>query len=188
MEQGNTKPFYRYVKALKKENSGLAPLKVGGKLVTSPQQKADVLLEEFSSVFTQEDKESIPWLGPALKTIEDITVTTNGVKKLLEQLKPHKAAGPDRISNRVLKEAADELTPVITVLFNQSLACGSIPKDWSKALITPVFKKGNVHLASNYRPVSLTCVICKLLEHIICSHVMTFLEANATLTSLQHGF
>ena len=63
-----------------------------------------------------------------------------------------------------------------------------MPEDWSNANITPVFKKGNVHQAANYRPVSLTCVVCKLLEHVICSDVMTFLESNKLLTHLQHGF
>ena len=63
-----------------------------------------------------------------------------------------------------------------------------MPRDWKDALITPVYKKVNAHNAANYRPVSLTCVICKLLEHIVCSHILTFLEANKLLTHLQHGF
>ena len=188
LEDGNTKPFYRYIKSLKSESTGLASLKEGSDLVTSPQQKAEILLDEFSSVFTSEDKDSIPWLGTADTKIDKLTVTRNGVEKLLEELKPHKAAGPDRISNKVLKELSKELAPVLTDLFNQSLNEGTIPKDWSSALITPVFKKGNVHKASNYRPVSLTCVICKLLEHIICSHVTSHLVKNELLTHLQHGF
>ena len=94
MEQGNTKPFYRYVKSLKNDNTGLSSLKKGTKLVTSAQHKADLLLEEFSSVFTKEDTESIPWLGPAKSKIDDITVTENGVRKLLKKLKPHKAKMP----------------------------------------------------------------------------------------------
>ena len=116
LEKGNSKPFYKYIKSLKNDNTGLAPLKSGSTLITSPQQKADLLLEEFSSAFTQKDTTSIPWLGPAKKVIDDICVTTNGVKKLLQ-------------------------APVITSLFNQSLASGSVPQDWSNALITPVFKK-----------------------------------------------
>lgn len=56
------------------------------------------------------------------------------------------------------------------------------------ANVAPVFKKGDVHLPENYRPVSLTCVTCKLLEHIICRHILTHLEKNKTLTNLQHGF
>ena len=145
-------------------------------------------MEEFSSVFTHEDTNSIPWLGPAKKKITDVKVSVEGVKKLLQNLKPNKAAGPDRIPNRVLKELAEELAPIIAALFTQSLETGTVPRDWKDALITPVYKKGNAHNAANYRPVSLTCVICKLLEHIVCSHILTFLEANKLLTHLQHGF
>ena len=173
---------------MKNDNVGLAPLKKGVDLVTDPQKKAEILLDEFSSVFTKEDQSSIPWLGPAKHKIDKIEVTTAGVEKLLSDLKPHKAAGPDRIPNRVLKEVAKEIAPVLAALYNQSITEGVVPEDWSNANITPVFKKGNVHQAANYRPVSLTCVVCKLLEHAICSHVMTFLESNKLLTHLQHGF
>ena len=73
-------------------------------------------------------------------------------------------------------------------MFNQSLSSGVIPGYWSRALITPVFKKGNVHVASNYRPVSLTSVACKILEHIVCAHILRHLERHHLLTNLQHGF
>ena len=118
----------------------------------------------------------------------EIHVTQEGVKKLLQNLKVNKASGPDRIPNRVLKELSEELAPILTLIFNQSLTTGTIPCDWGNALITPVFKKGNVHSAANYRPVSLTCVVCKLLEHIVCSNILKFLEAESLLTPLQHGF
>ena len=112
----------------------------------------------------------------------------DGVRKLLLQLKPHKASGPDRIPNRVLKELAWELAPLLTALYNQSLASGTIPDDWSRALVTPVYKKGDVHEPSNYRPVSLTTVACKTLEHIVCKHIVNYLERHKLLTTLQHGF
>ena len=63
-----------------------------------------------------------------------------------------------------------------------------LPEDWVNANISPVFKKGDVHLAENYRPVSLTSVSCKLLEHIICKHMLNHLEKNKILTNLNHGF
>ena len=65
LEEGNTKAFYKYIKSLRTDNLGLAPLKSGATLVTQPQEKAELLLNEFSSVFTKEELTSIPWLGPA---------------------------------------------------------------------------------------------------------------------------
>ena len=111
-----------------------------------------------------------------------------GVQKLLNRLKPNKACGPDKIPNRVLKELAPVLAPPLTALYNKSLEEGTVPAEWRHAFVTPVYKKGDKHSPSNYRPVSLTVVCCKLLEHIVCNHVLTHLEENNLLTTLQHGF
>ena len=166
----------------------MAPLKSKATLDTDPHDKAEILLNEFSSVFTIEDVTSIPWLGPAINKIGDMHCHRRGSLKTSRECQT--TSGPDRIANLVLRELHAELTltPVMTALFNQSLSSGSIPKDWSNALITPVYTKGNIHVTANYRPVSLTCVACKLLEHIVCSHIMSFLQKHELLTPLQHGF
>ena len=91
---------------------------------------------------------------------------------------PSKASGPDQIPNKILRELAIHLAPVLTSLFNQSLLSETLPSDWKTANVTPVFKKGNRSLASNYRPISLVCVACKLLEHCIVSHVMQHFDQN----------
>ena len=186
LEDGNTKPLYRYIKQLRMENLCLPPLKAGGSLITSACDKAATLLAEFSSVFTIEDLSFIPWLGPAKHKIQDILVYEDGVRKLLLQLTPHKASGPDRIPNGVLKELAWELAPLLTALYNQFLSSGTIPDDCARALVTPVYTKGDVHEPSNYRPVSLTTVACKTLEHIVCKHIVNYLERHKLLTTLQH--
>ncbi len=100
----------------------------------------------------------------------------------------NKASGPDGIPCRILKELSVELAPVITKLFQKSLQTGKIPNDWSKANVTPIFKKGNRHLPENYRPVSLTCVLCKLMEHVVAKHINKHLEEHDILTRAQHGF
>ena len=73
-------------------------------------------------------------------------------------------------------------------LFQQSLDTGEIPEEWSLANICPLFKKGDRALASNYRPVSLTCILCKLLEHIVYSNIMDHLEKHSLLSDRQHAF
>ena len=83
--------------------------------------------------------------------------------KLLSLLDANKASGPYNIPCPILKELALEIAPVITTIYRQSLELGTLPCDWKEAIISPVYKKGNVHLASNYRPVSLTCVISKIM-------------------------
>ena len=111
-----------------------------------------------------------------------------GVQKLLSNLNVTKASGPDNISCKILCELSTELAPVLCSIFQQSIHTGQIPHDWTTAFVTPIFKKGNHHLAGNYRPVSLTSVPCKILEHIICSHIRSHLDKHNILTQWQHGF
>ena len=117
-----------------------------------------------------------------------VVVTKEGVTKLLKGLNPSEALGPDELHPRVLKELATELGPVFAHLFQQSIDKGEIPKEWSLADICPLFKKGDRSLACNYRPVSLTCVPCKLLEHIVCSNIMAHLDEHRLLSEKQHAF
>ena len=77
---------------------------------------------------------------------------------------------------------------MLTRIFQLTIDTGSIPTQWKKAAVSPIFKKGDRGKASNYRPVSLTSVCCKLNEHIIAKAIMTHLEQHCLLTDNQHGF
>jgi hypothetical protein len=118
----------------------------------------------------------------------DITIDEAGVAKLLRGVDPSKASGPDQIPCKLLQELHVELAPVFTILFQTSYNSGTLPSTWKSAWITPVFKKGDKCVASNYRPVSLTCVSCKLLEHILCSQIRDYLDHHNILSPYQHGF
>ena len=123
-----------------------------------------------------------------LPSIPDIIMNVDGVEKLLCNLNPNKACGPDGITPRILKECAHEIAPALTFIFQMSLDTGILPLDWKQANVVPIFKKGDRSKASNYRPVSLTCVAFKLLEHIIHSYTMKYLDSHKILTTAQHGF
>ena len=92
------------------------------------------------------------------------------------------------VSARVLKECSSKIAPVLTYIFNESLAQGAVPDDWRQANVAPVFKKGEKYDAANYRPVSLTCICCKTLEHIIVSNINKHLALENILADCQHGF
>ena len=120
--------------------------------------------------------------------MNDIYITENGVIKLFKDLNPHKASGPDQIPTRLLKLCASDLAPAIARVFQTSLNSGTVPSDWKEALITPLFKKGERNVASNYRSVSLTSVVNKILKHIVHSSIMRHLDHHNILTDCQHGF
>ena len=183
------KKFWGYIKALKKDSSGVAPLKQDGVLISDAKSKANILNNQYASIFTNENISTVPELDVSpYPTISTTSITEKGVKKLLENLKPNKAAGPDQLNPRFLKEISKELSPLYTALFQKSIDTGEVPSQWKTADITPIFKKGEKHQAANYRPVSLTAITSKLLEHIVAKTIMSHLETNRILTDSQHGF
>ena len=101
---------------------------------------------------------------------------------------PNEASGPGNLSPSVLKELSCVLGDPLACLFRKSLSSGRIPTDWKHANVTPVFKKKQKYLCSSYRPISLTCIASKLMEHVICSSIMTHAEQHNILYPLQHGF
>ena len=140
-------------------------------------------------MFTNEDVSSIPQLDPSTyPTINEVLFTTHGIQLLLEKLDPAKASGPDQLPTRVFKLCAKQIAPVLQIIFSQSLDHGTLPQDWVTANVTPVFKKGSRNIPANYRPISLTSVPCKVMEHIIFHHIMSHLNALNILNPLQHGF
>ena len=118
----------------------------------------------------------------------DIEVGRNGIEKLLSKLNPHKASGPDKIKPIILKTLSTELSPILEVLFQKSLEEGSLPSQWKSAYVSPIFKKGEKSNPENYRPISLTCVLCKVLEHVVSSSIVKHFTNHNILYDLQHGF
>jgi len=171
------------------DRTGVAPLKKLGQLFNSGKEKAQILVDQFQSVFTIDTSTELPDTPRRSKSkIPPLVITVKGTQKLLAGINTTKAQGPDMMSNTILKNCAEQLAPGLQRIFQCSIDSGKLPSDWLHAFITPVFKKGDRHQAVNYRPVSLTCVSCKILEHIICKHIMDHLEKNKILTSLNHGF
>ena len=120
--------------------------------------------------------------------MQDIVILVTGVSKRLFKLNPGKAAGPDNITPRILKELHTEIDPILTDIFNTSLYEGIVPDDWKDAYVSPVYKKGPKCKPENYRPILLTCICCKVLEHIITSNTMPHLDENTLLFQNDHGF
>ena len=150
-------------------------------------ERTEELIGQLNEAFNKTEYNEVPSTRKLAPFLDSIVVPTEGVIKLLKGLNPSKALEPDEFHPRVLKELANELGPVFAHLFQQSLDTGEIPKEWL-ANICPLFKKGDMALACNYRTVSLTCVPCKLLEHIICSNIIAHLDEYQLLSNRQHAF
>ena len=164
-------------------------MKNGPYLESSSAGKAKVLLKQFCSVFTKErDSPPANIHGTPFPTVEPLKIEVNGIEKLLKNLNSSKATGPDNIPSQVLKNCAKNIAPILTIIFRHSVQTGILPQDWLSANIAAVFKKGDKNKAENYRPVSLTSVTCKLLEHVISRHLRDHFDKFNILTDRNHGF
>ena len=185
----NSKKLWLYIKKQKLDHVGIPPLSHNGHTITDSTHKANILNDYFSSVFTTEDTQCTltPDESPYLD-IQPISITYADVSQLLTTLDVHKAPGPDKIPSHLLQLASQEIAPVLTLIINSSLHQGELPMDWKSANIVPVFKKGDKTLASNYRPISLTSISCKIMERLIHTHLFSHLESINILCDQQHGF
>ena len=186
----NQKPFWKYVKSLRKGDNSIASLKdSNGEIITDTTEMAALLNEHFHSVFHPPKGVVPPAMEPLCKTtMPDIKISLTGVTKLLSDLKVNKSAGPDNIPTRILKELAHELGPAIQCLFQKSIDSGVVPGVWKLANVCPIYKSGKHHDRSNYRGISLTAVLSKTMEHIIYSETMKHLIACNLISDDQHGF
>ena len=110
------------------------------------------------------------------------------ILKKLRHLNNSKSPGPDQLHPVVLKAVASSLVKPLCVIFNTSIRTGKLPPDWKKAHISAVFKKGDRELPSNYRPISLTSIVCKILESLLSDHIVDYLQCNSLLSFKQYGF
>ena len=120
--------------------------------------------------------------------LNNINITFNGNTKLLNGLKPNKSRGSYNLGPRLLKELAEDIATLLLMILHKSLATGEVHHDWRTANVITAFKKGQKYQAEYYRPISLTSVCCKIMEHVIASQIMNNGQKEDILYPLQHGF
>ena len=190
--KNSPKLFYSYVNSKMKVRESIGDLADGdGNLVSDDEKKACILNNFFCSVFTKERLNDIPKCEIRDKEVGlgEVSFTKDKVLKKLLNINPSKSSGPDGISAKLLKELAVELSGPIATLFQKSMDEGRLPSIWKKANVVPIYKnKGDKKMPNNYRPVSLTCILCKIMESIIRDELVQYLTENKYLSENQHGF
>ena len=124
----------------------------------------------------------------ALQTDLRVTISKERVLCKLKALTVDKSAGPDQMHPRVLQEMSDCLATLLSILFKASLDHGEVPEQWKLATMTPIYKKGDKTNPANYRPVSLTSVVCKIFERMLSEDITNHLKTNSLHPAQQHGF
>ena len=182
-----------YVRSKQKVRDKVRPLENNSEnIISDGFQMAEVLNEYFSSVFTTKDISSLPvpftkFEGNKSEQLGQLFVTPEMIAQKIKKMKDNKSPGVDGIPPKLLKEIVQQISTPLAKLFNLSLE-GIIPSEWKEANITPLFKKGSRNKPENYRPVSLTSVVCKLLETLNRDHMVEFLIKHKSINTSQHWF
>ena len=184
------KRMYKYIRSQQKSRPTIQTLENGRGYTENECEAAAVLQIYFMSVFVNEGDGPVPpfpaQVDPQQKL--EVILVEKDIREVLEGLNEHKIPGPDNIPNIILKKCATELVCPLLKLFKKTVSDGRLPQDWKNARIVPIHKSRSRGKPENYRPVSMTSHICKVMERIIKSRIMSHLQESNLLTRHQHGF
>ena len=191
----NSKFFYSYAKSLSKIKSSINMLfDKNSEITTDPQKMADLLQEQFSSVFSDPNSSNVsdpvfppPDISSPLE-LEEFQISDEDIIKAVSSIPVDSASGPDGVPAVLLRNCAKELCLPLRLIWNESFESGTVPSFYKYSHIAPLYKKGDRARAVNYRPVALTSHVIKVYERILRGVMVDFLEKNDLLCDNQHGF
>jgi len=191
--KNNPKSFWSYVKKRTKKPGDVSCLmSPNNSLIQDDSEKATLFNDYFVSVFINEPDDNF-FIDNTMHTsdvesIDAMNIDIDKIHNAIQKLNSSKAAGPDDIHAKLIKECCVPFSHIFYLLFRMSLQEGILPYQWKQANVKALYKKGKRTDCGNYRPVSLTSIICKLCESLIRDHLMLYLERNSLLSPHQHGF
>ena len=185
----NSKGLFSYLQRLSKSKLIPNSFWLNDKLESDSLKIAESFNLFFHSTFTKSNYflPSMDLLPPPPSAqLHTISLDQDEVYEVLATLNPFKSPGHDNISPKVLKFCATSLSEPMTAIFNLSLESAIFPSDWKVHRICPIPKKGDLHLISNYRPISLLPIMSKVFESLVYSKICHFIYPS--LNKQQFGF
>lgn len=190
--KANEKLFWKTAKQvlnLDKTSSNIPTLIMNHEHAEDDANKAKMLNNFFISQSEVDDtNKTLPYIARAENSLDFIVISTQDVKDVLLNLNINKACGPDLLSPRLLKEGADILAEPLAFVFNQSLRQCYFPGLWKEANVSPIHKKDDKSLPTNYRPISLLSQMGKTMERCVHKRLYNYVMEYDQITPLQSGF
>lgn len=185
----NLSMLYRYANKKLTENKTIGQLLVNDGIITEEADKCDAFAKHFQSIYGNRCEEPNYTLESRTSSILNyIDISPLSVIQCLKRLPLKGGTSPDSIPYYFLKKTAEFICVPLTRFFNNVQLQGRIPKLWRIGFVKPIFKKGSPNKVDNYRPISLTCCLSKVMERILCCEIKKFLTSNHLLSPNQHGF
>ena len=186
----NPKAMWSYLKQNRSNRVSVGPLKDGDRLVTDDKEMAELLNSAFCSFFTAEDTTNLPEAEHPFQgqPLTSVTFSMEKVRKKLRKLKPSAAPGPDKVWTRILHKFADVLAAPLAETYTRLMREVEVPNIWLRANVAAGFKKGSKADPSNYRPISLTCVVGKVMESVAKDEIVDHMARHKLIRLSQHGF
>ena len=186
----NKRSFFKYVNSRLTVRPEITTIKNEfGQQLENDKDICEVIAKYFNSVYLPQTDEEMPEMQNQTEAeIGTIKITIELVRDKLLKLNINKSCGPDEIHPHVLQKTASAMCKPLQLIFQMSLDKGECPDDWKTANVTPIHKKGDRTDPSNYRPVSLTSQVCKILESIVRTRVIEHINVNNLMSEAQHGF
>jgi hypothetical protein len=183
--------FYNYVGRKLNAPHKVAPLRAdNGSYLVSDTDKAEALNTYFASVFTPHAADcatsDLPWCNAPVSQSVDFSIAT--VLNALRNTKHTLSSGPDGIPSVFWSKLSSVVAFPTSIIFSSSYNSSQLPKDWKHAIVIPAYKKSDASLAKNYRPISLTNTLSKVMESIVKDNMLAHLNDNSLLDINQHGF
>ncbi|EFP12972.1 hypothetical protein CRE_09905 [Caenorhabditis remanei] len=186
--EGNPKNFFKLINRKLKPSNFVGPIKSGNGILCDDHEKAECFLNTFSDVFVSDDGLA-PSIEPRTTTIiDEVSYEPYVIEYVLSKLEPKCNNSPDGIPNIILKKLCTSIALPLSLIFNQSIRSGSLPAIWKTAIVIPIYKKGSRSDPGNYRPISLTCSISKVMEKLVRRSLVEHLTRNKLLSVSQYGF
>ena len=186
------KIFYKYARSKMYVKEGIVSLKDEDGRDTADVGKMTCILNQYvATVFTEEDLSDMPVPTNMCNSDEvrdEIDTSQSAVYQKLRNLDSEKAVGDDNINPVILRNVADQFAVPLSIIFTTSMKTGKIPNDWRTASVTHIYKKGSKNVASNYRPISLTSQVCKVMEKLVKESIVAHPNKRNLIRKSQHDF